>query len=1107
MTDPIIPVDQEHRLRIAESLDENLFVEAGAGTGKTTSLVARIVSLITSGRATIDGIAAITFTEAAASELQERVRTVLEEKSEAGGLDSSSKELCFAALQSMDRANIQTLHSFAGSLLRERPLEAGLPPNFETADAIKAEIDFDEWWERWLDEIVDSPEVAPDLLIALSLGLRVGNLREVAESFHENYDLLNSDFPHEVNPEFNAVTTLIGARDEIRSLLPLAIHGLDDPLAEFADRITTLAERLLSTGTSPIDALATLSRWGRLNTNQGRQSDWEISPKTGVNGCKALKDLLKGLDDLKNEELETVRRSILTRLLSHVRKFVLEYAEDRRRSGSAEFHDLLIWARNLLRNDSESRAHFQRKFTHILVDEFQDTDPIQAEIAFFLAESVPADGQLSTITDWTQLELEQGKLFVVGDPKQSIYRFRRADIGSLAQVRDLIKADNVPLVQNFRSQEPIIDWVNSIFTSWMGDGSEPELQADYTALAHSWTPPDCDPPLGVHLIGGEMVGSAGMVREVEAGELARLINSIVSGTWQVRDEQSEGFRPANYADICILLPTRTILSALEHAFDESGVPYRVESQSLVLGTQDVRDLINCLRAIDAPSDQVALVAALRSSAFACSDVELLAFVESGGKLNYLDPGESNGPVREAMDILCGFHRGRVWERLDDIIEGLIRAQRMVEGSFGRARPRERWRRLRFMVEQARTFMGVGGSSLRDFVDWIERQAKEGARMVEVPVPETDEDSIRIMTVHASKGLEFPITILSGLASQRGNRSNTTHFNRVDGSVEVRVGSGNSGVFATAGYATARTSDQDADAAEDVRLMYVAATRARDHLVLSLFRSGSALGKRSRAAKINELCEENPDIWIEITEDDLVKVDVSTSQTGDSQYGLKTASDRQEWLERRAAVIQTASRPASIAATTLAHVEKEEADGGETTYRRGRGGTNLGRAVHSVLQSVDLESGEGTEEISRAQAAVEGMPQRWKEIADLARRAIDSEVVRRAVSSGRYYREVFVSAPVEGILVEGFIDLLFEEDDGLVIVDYKTDSLRNEEEIQKSMASYRLQGGAYALALQRSSGKSVKQAVFLFLQPEKEVAIEDLEGAIVDVGRMVVGSRS
>ena len=187
------------------------------------------------------------------------------------------------------------------------------------------------------------------------------------------------------------------------------------------------------------------------------------------------------------------------------------------------------------------------------------------------------------------------------------------------------------------------------------------------------------------------------------------------------------------------------------------------------------------------------------------------------------------------------------------------------------------------------------------------------------------------------------------------------------------------------------------------------------------------------------------------------------------------------------------------------MEKEEADGGETTYRRGRGGTNLGRAVHSVLQSVDLESGGGLEEISRAQAAAESMPQRWKEIAELAQRAVGSEVVRRAVSSGRYYREVFVSAPVEGMLVEGFIDLLFEEEDGLVIVDYKTDSLISEEDIQQSMASYRLQGGAYALALQKSSGKSVKEAVFLFLQPETEVVIVDLEGAINAAGRAAVAS--
>ena len=158
---------------------------------------------------------------------------------------------------------------------------------------------------------------------------------------------------------------------------------------------------------------------------------------------------------------------------------------------------------------------------------------------------------------------------------------------------------------------------------------------------------------------------------------------------------------------------------------------------------------------------------------------------------------------------------------------------------------------------------------------------------------------------------------------------------------------------------------------------------------------------------------------------------------------------------------------------------------------------MGRAVHSVLQSVDLDTSQGLEEISRAQAAAEGMPQRWKEIAEFSQRALDSEIVRRAVASGRYYREVFVSAPVEGVLIEGFIDLLFEADEGLVIVDYKTDALTSLEEIQQSMASYRLQGGAYALALQNSSGRLVKEVVFLFLQPQQAVVVEDLDGAMAD----------
>ena len=1235
---PPAPVDHAARARIASQLDETLFVEAGAGSGKTTMLVARIVALLAGGQAEMGGLAAITFTEAAAAELRERVRQKLQEAAQdpapnpADDADSGSpdygraartdaeRERCRRALREMDAAAIQTLHSFAMALLRERALEAGLPPTFEVSTEIEADIQFDDAWRQWLDGALNSAILGPVILRALGLGLRLDDLRKVAASLHQNYDLATSPFtdieldwpggasdnaasnragaavdsrladnafPNNdspdgggagrfaVAPDDGVIRRLAGAGAEIARLLPLSRLGDADPLyTHAAGPVSALSQQLRSleetgeesgndydtgndadtdTGAIPGGnagnaAVNLLARSGRLSFGRGRQADWATDAATGVNGCKLLKELLSDLEEERLAELARLRQAALLPLLESLRRFVIQLAAGRKAEGQAEFHDLLVWARDLLRESPSAGRHLRQRFTHLLIDEFQDTDPIQAEIAFYLAgppdDGAAADGVADTgaggvadtgaggvadtgaggvadtgaaaATDWRRIAPVPGKLFVVGDPKQSIYRFRRADIAALQEVRQLLgAAAQVSLSQNFRSQEGIIGWVNQVFGAWMAGGGTdatagaPALQAEYESLSPWWTPPPAQPPLGVHRMGGAIAGNTDAARSLEAQAIASLVRDMAgpaaggAAGWPVRRELDGPLVEAQYQDICLLLPTRTTLPYLEQALESAAVPYRIESQSLVLNTQDVRELLNCLRAIDSPADQVALIAALRSSAFACSDIELLQFYDAGGRFDYFNPGQGGGPVSEALKVLREFHERRTWDDPAELIERFLRERRMVEAAFGRARPRERWRRLRFVAEQCRAFAQAnsGGPSLRRFLDWMERQAEEGFRTIETPAPETDEDCVRIMTVHAAKGLEFPIVILAGLGSAPRYRANPALFDRGGGPMQVRIGSdgaGGAGRFETPDFAAAAEREQQAEDAERVRLAYVAATRARDHLVVSLFRAEKRTDK-SPAAILESLSADAPQLWREVDEYRLNHPRPSAPPppavaAAPDDFALRRA----EWQEERAAVIAQAQRPQAQAVTAVTRLEKDEPESGEAFYyRRGRGGAPLGRAVHTVLQTVDLDTGDGLQATSQAQAAAEEIPAQADEVAALAQAALESNIVRRAAAGRRdgraaYYREVFLSAPLpNGTLMEGFIDLLLDEPEGLTIIDYKTDSVETPEDIAQAAQRHAVQMGLYAWAAGQVTGKPVRQAVLLFLRPSREHIFADI----------------
>ena len=981
--------DQAARNAILERLDENMVVEAGAGAGKTRALVDRVVALIQTGRATLGGVAAITFTESAAAELRARIAESLEKAASDPHLGQEERARCQHAVAELDQAAIQTLHSFAGSLLGERPLEASLPPGFAIRDEIEAEIAFENRWSAWLDATLDDPKAQQALRPGLAAGMTLRHLREIADSFHKNHDLL---------------------------------------------------------GGTPFDTPA----------------------PHAIEGEKA---------------------SELIPALELLRRFTLDYAAERKADGHVEFLDMIVLARDLLRDNLDARDHFRERYTHILIDEVQDTDPLQAEIAMLLAEETHARTRPhDRPKDWRKVQPATGKLFIVGDPKQSIYRFRRADIQQVEQMHEAVGGVNLLLQQNFRSLPPVIDWVNHVFSQWMQEG---EAQADYSDLV-AGTQDDQSPP--VRYMGGEIDGNIGVVRRQEAEAIANAVRAAIEEGWQVRSEDDGTvFRPAAYQDICVLMPRRAGFDALEIAFEDAGIPFRLESASLIYNTQEARDLLNSLAAIDDPTDPVAVVGALRSPAFACSDADLLKFVEAGGQFDYL--AEDNAPpgrIADALAVLGEFHERRRWTSPAALIEQFVRTRRLRELALDERQWRGRWTRYGFLIDRARAFAAAGEASLRAFLAWTDRQREEQARARETVVRESDAGAVSVMTVHGAKGLEFPIVVLAGLNAAQNPRSDPVLFDRKNGRVEVKVGSRGASLQ-TAGHESLAEFEKERGEEERVRLMYVAATRARDHLIVSLYRN--ARGSKSAAARIEAFMQGADHLWQPFDPPVLAAPRASVTDDEPASPADDTPAARQRWQQQRSELYAARARPISAAATRLAQEAKAEQEIPDEPWRRGRAGTNIGRAVHAVLQVVDLHTGRGLDDIAQAQAAAEGVPGRADEIARLVRGALDNHLVQRALASGRWWRETPVAGPVGAGIVEGFIDLLFEEEGGFVIVDYKTDALGSDDAVELATARYRLQGGAYALALNRATGVTVKEVSFLFLQPSRVMSVGNLSNAM------------
>jgi ATP-dependent exoDNAse (exonuclease V) beta subunit len=460
-----------------------------------------------------------------------------------------------------------------------------------------------------------------------------------------------------------------------------------------------------------------------------------------------------------------------------------------------------------------------------------------------------------------------------------------------------------------------------------------------------------------------------------------------------------------------------------------------------------------------------------------------------------------------------------------LVERVIRERKLVELTFVQRRPRDHWRRLRFVVDQARAFVEAGGASLGDFVSWAQLQTDENATVIETPAPEPDDDAVRILTIHGSKGLEFPIVVLAGLSSKPNMSGPSVQFG-VD-RPEVAVGP-KGRRFATPGFAALADAASDADEHEAKRLLYVAATRARDHLAISLHHSAKGPSRSSAAAALWQASHEAAAGWwreAAIADQLALPVDVPLGA-----FEPMSDDQRDAWLRAHEALLAAADRRRVWAATALAG-ETDDLEPVEAPLSRAddpasppiplrRGGTALGRAVHAVLQSVDLDEPRDIAPLAAVYAAAEGLAggDVAVEVERLVAGALDSPVVREARSAAakRRWREVYVGAPVgsdgpdgsAAVVVEGYIDLLFEDGRGeLVVVDYKTDHAITPEEAAEVAKRYRLQAGAYALAVEEVLRRPVTRAVLVFCGRDGAVEheIDDLPAAVEHARAVALGS--
>ncbi len=1137
------PLHTDEQARAITTKEVSVALAAGAGCGKTYVLTQRLLEELSphsgeagqSARERLNELVAITFTEAAARELRSRVRNRIAEAWRAAS--PAEQSYWQEMLRHFDDCRISTIHSFCSDLVRRHAFELGLDPLMTVLDAAAARVLSDEAIEDALRGLLaardtDLMELAAEWNIdgvrrrlwgmmsayrsATFAKWKVADPRELIDTWRGHYE-------QDVWPR--QLARLKELVERVREVLQdHPAYGDEVKLARLFDLLGEIAE-----GNCSEPLMAEFGELANLRRKPLSKAQWQ-DDRLYLLFQKNLNDLradLKTSGRVEFDGPETRRAAELGIRLTRIAGIAAESYETRKRNqGAIDFDDQLALAHQLLTDEAFGgiQREAQRQIRLLMVDEFQDTDELQTEIVRALAGNV----------------IESNKLFFVGDEKQSIYRFRKAEPKVFRQLRgEVPEMGRLPLSVNFRSQPAILGFVNQLFATAFGDSyqplsahlpqvtEEPCIELLWTEVTESENQPGTDDESPTERV------NAKDCRRIEARTIAARLRQLFDSQQQVVSDREApgGCRPARYGDVAILFRALSDVQYYEEALRDAGIDYYLVGGHAFYAQQEVYDLLHLLRSVVSECDEISLVGVLRSPFFALSDETLYWLAASGGSLatglfagrlpeTIVDPEEQRRVVA-ARRILSELRRMKDRASVSELLELAFERTGYDAALLAEFMGARKLANIQKLVEQARAAAASGVGKVAEFVTQLGKFVVEQPKEALATTSPEAANVVRLMTVHQAKGLEFPVVVVPDLARRPRAPFASGVFNSQLGPL---VKPENWSKAEPCGLDLYLRAEREEEAAESTRLFYVACTRAKDYLVLSAavadwekvsgwmatlgqafdLRDGDSLsgGEKVEVRVIFDHEVADPDKVQHQRHPSLARsldeVEQRAARGKVKPYDLASpvALDP-HWITRL-----SVSRLSGHLVTT------PEADANDSlsppwpeqpraAVRPSIDPIALGNLVHAVMERVDLANPDEVAEWCRIFAPQYDLVHA-DQLANEANRLLAQFLAgprAESMRAGRWIErevEFHLAWPLGdtapgGQTLQGYIDSLYEDQQGaLRIVDYKTNQT-TPEGVPQVASGYELQVLVYALAVEQSLGRGPDEMVLCFLRPGVEYA--------------------